>query len=121
MQQQLLHCVITEQKTQTAETFQALLLHPTSRHSPSLENLHLKEYSNSGDQVFSILKVQRPFFLYSIMHAIPTTAISTSYWGSPAANLQSNSYIDNNLKVNVTMTFKTRSSYWARKRKKKKK
>ena len=55
------------------------------------------------------------------MHAIPTTAISTSYWGSPAANLQSNSYIDNNLKVNVTMTFKTRSSYWARKRKKKKK
>ena len=40
------------------------------------------------------------------MHAIPTTATSTSYWGSPAANLQSNSYIDNNLKVNVTMILK---------------
>ena len=107
--------------TQTAETFQTHLLHPTSRQSPSLENLHLKEYSSPVDQVFSILKAQHPFFVYSIMHAIPTTAISTSYWGSPAANLQSNSYIDNNLKVNVTMTFKTRSSYWARKRKKKKK
>ena len=86
-----------------------------------VEYLHLKERSSPANQVISILKAQGPFFVYSIMHAIPTTATSTSYWGSPAANLQSNSYIDNNLKVNVTMTFKTRSSYWARKRKKKKK
>lgn len=74
--------------TQTAETFQTHLLHPTSRQSPSLENLHLKEYSSPVDQVFSILKAQHPFFVYSIMHAIPTTAISTSYWGSPEKNLQ---------------------------------
>jgi hypothetical protein len=65
--------------TQTAETFQTLLLHPTCRHSPSLENLHLNECSSPADQKLSILKAQGPFFIYSLMHAIPTAAISTSY------------------------------------------
>ena len=39
------------------------------------------------------------------MHAIPTTAISTSYWGSPAANLQSNSYINNNFVLDLGNIF----------------
>ena len=81
-----------------------------------VEYLHLKERSSPANQVISILKAQGPFFVYSIMHAIRTTVIYTTYWGSPAANLQSNSYINKNFKVKVGLNFKTKSSHWVRKR-----
>ena len=95
--------------TQRAETFQALMFHPTCRHSPNLKNVHLKECSSPAHQVISILKAQGPFFIYSLMHAIPTIAISTSYgeFLQPTCNQIHTLTI---LKVKVAMNFKARSS-----------